>query len=435
MLASHVVVGGGARRLAALSLISLIAVVGCSGQAVTAPPKNENPVNNDDKNDDQDGDGDGDGDSPNDPPAGPGGTVTGPVGLVAIDVQRVFFDTATRRNPSADVPGRMAKVDKLFRLAGTKNVPIVVTFEDSKTGDHALPPSLATALPTNALQLIKTTFGAMGQPQFKSTLAASPAKRFVVIGAETDVCVMQTMLGMRRAGHYVVAVTDALITEEVNNGPALRRMKQAGIVQMGMADAEALIENQGASPAPSTTTPPVIIRPLEVGIVLNDVAGLTATDGSSAAKLARMRELLIISEWFKLPLLAANPEAALQAMPANLKTLITRPIVALANKPASVTQLVIAGGKAGLTDAVNAFKAEGKDVFLISDTLVGSTGADLEPLYANGAIPSTYKTLWYELTISVNDAEWPNQQWVTDGNAGFFNRTKAPEQLPPITTP
>jgi hypothetical protein len=253
-----------------------------------------------------------------------------------------------------------------------------------------------------------------------------------VIGAETDVCVMQTMLGMRRAGHYVVAVTDALITEDVNNGPALRRMTQAGIVQMGMADAEALIENQGtASPAPSTTTPPVIIRPLEVGIVLNDVAGLSGTDAASAAKLARMRELLLISEWFKLPLLAANPEAATQAMPANLKTLITRPIVALANKPASVTQLVVAGGKAGLTEAVNGFKAEGKDVFLISDTLVGSTAADLEPMYVNGAIPTTYKTLYYELTVSVNDAEWPNQQWVTDGNT-FFNRTKAPEELPPI---
>jgi len=366
------------------------------------------------------------------PPAGAG---SGPVALVAIDTQRVFFERATTRNPAADVPGRVTKTERLFKLAGQKNIPIFVTFEDSKTGSHALPPVLAAALPTTATQIIKTTFGAMGQPQFKSALAASTAKRFVVIGAETDVCVLQTMLGMRRAGHHVIALTDALVTEDVNHGPALRRMKQAGIVQMGMPDAEALLETQGASPTPESTTTPPIVRPLEVGLVLHDVAGLSATDGSSAAKLARMRELLLISEWFKMPVLAANPDAALQALPASLRSLLTRPIVSLANKPASVTQLAIAGGKTGLNEAVATFRSEGKDVFLISDALVGVTGADLEPLYANNAaIPSTYKTLYYELTVSVDDREWPSRDWVTAGDT-YFDRTKAPEELPPITTP
>jgi hypothetical protein len=34
----------------------------------------------------------------------------------------------------------------------------------------------------------------------------------------------------------------------------------------------------------------------------------------------------------------------------------------------------------------------------------------------------------------VSDAQWPSQQWVTDGNE-YFDLTMAPEQLPPLTVP
>ena len=53
-------------------------------------------------------------------------------------------------------------------------------------------------------------------------------------------------------------------------------------------------------------------------------------------------------------------------------------------------------------------------------------------LYRGGAVPATYKTLYYELIQSVDKGQWPSQQWVTDGNR-FFDLTKAPEELPPLT--
>jgi hypothetical protein len=48
-----------------------------------------------------------------------------------------------------------------------------------------------------------------------------------------------------------------------------------------------------------------------------------------------------------------------------------------------------------------------------------------------GAVPTTYKTLYYEMIQSVNDAQWPSPQWVTDSNP-YYDLTQQPEQLPPL---
>jgi hypothetical protein len=356
----------------------------------------------------------------------------GPLAVVAIDLQQVFFTTASSRNPTSGIAQRMARSAHVFEVAGSHQIPVFMTFEETKTGDHALPPSLTATLPAQSLQLIKTTFAATSQPQFLPAIKASGAKRLVVVGAETDVCILQTVLGLRRAGYEVIAATDALFTEEINIPPAVRRLRQAGVVELGMQDVETLLTTGGSSPAPPATSGlPVIIRPLETGILLHDLQGLNAADANSSQKMVRLRELLLVSEWFRLPVFAADPAAALAALPANLRSVLTRPILALASRPSTVTQLAVAGGHAGIGTAVAALAGK-VDVFLVEDTLLGGGAADLEPLYVNGAVPTTYKTLYYELTQSVSDAQWPSQQWVTDG-AKYFDLTMAPESLPPLT--
>lgn len=355
----------------------------------------------------------------------------GPLGVVAIDLQQVFFDTAGKRNPKTDVSARMARSAHLFELAGSRHVPLFVTFEARKTGDHALPPSLTTALPAQALELVKTTFAATGQPQLLPAIETSGARRLLVLGAETDVCIMQTMLGLRRAGYEVIAVVDALLTEEVNTAPAFRRMRQAGIVELGFQEAEDLLTTGGSSPAPSTSALPVIVRPLETGLLLHDLADLGDADTNASAKTVRLRELLLLSEWFRLPVFAADPAASLAALPADLRGVLTRPILALSSRPSTVTQLAVAGGHRGIAEAV--LDLVGKvDVFVVEDALLGGGATDLEPLYVAGAVPTTYKALYYELIQSVDDAGWPSQQWVRDGSR-FFDMTIAPEELPPLT--
>jgi nicotinamidase-related amidase len=412
--------------LAALLAIA-IGAPGCSAPDVAAQRRAGAGATAPDGNDDADPGTEGDATNPK--PGEPRGG-DGPLGVVVIDVQTVFFDTATARNPK-NTAGRMANTAKVFQLAATKQLPVFITYEDSKTGDHALPSSLAAAVPANAQHLIKTTFAATGQPQFMPAIMASGARRLVVVGAETDVCVMQSILGLRRAGYEVIAVVEGLFTEEINTAPAFRRMRQAGVVQITMQEAEALLTSGGRSPTPPAVGPPVIVRPLETGILLHDVQGLSAPDTNAGAKTVRLRELLLISEWFRMPLFAADPAATTAALPADLRALITRPIAPLSQRPSQVKQLAIAGGRTAIA-AVAAGLAGKVDVFLVEDALVGA--GDLEPLYVNGAVPTTYKTLYYEMIQSVSEAQWPSQQWVTDG-ARYYDLTKAPEELPPLKVP
>jgi len=98
-----------------------------------------------------------------------------------------------------------------------------------------------------------------------------------------------------------------------------------------------------------------------------------------------------------------------------------------------VKQVAIAGGRSHLQQMVDELRSQG-DVFLVEDTLFGGGSAELEPLYAGGAIPTTYKSMYYELTVSVDDREWPSQQWVEDGET-YYDLTKAPEDLPHLTVP
>jgi nicotinamidase-related amidase len=412
-------------RFAPLAALVALAVA-CSSPAPAGPAASKSGHKTPDGTDAED-----------DPAAAPTETgaprEAGPLGVVAIDMQQVFFTTAGARNPKADVNARMAKSAQLFELAAAHHVPVFMTFEASKTGDHALPAMLTKALPAQSLQLIKTTFAATGQPQFLPAIKASGARRLLVVGAETDVCIMQTVLGLRRAGFEVITVVDALFTEEVNTAPASRRMRQAGVVELGIEDAEALLASGGSSPAPPTSTPPVIVRPLETGILLHDLEGLGASDASASAKMVRLRELLLVSEWFRLPVFAADPVSALAALPANLRSILTRPIAALSSRPAQITQLAVTGGHQGIGQAVAGLGGK-VDVFLVEDALLGGSVADLEPLYVAGAVPTTYKTLYYELIQSVDDAGWPSQQWVKDG-AKYFDLTMAPESLPPIAVP
>jgi nicotinamidase-related amidase len=408
----------------ALAALLLIAV-GCSAPTVASSNKaSGTPAANGDAEEDPAADGDPDPSTPHD---------GGPVAVVAMDLQKTFFDTAGARNPKSDVAARMARSAHVFELAGKNHVPTFLTYEETKSGDHALPPSLVAALPSQTLELIKTTFAATSQPQFLPAIKASGARRLLVIGAETDVCVMQTVLGLRRAGYEVLALSDTLVTEEVNTAPAARRMRQAGVVEIGIEQAEALLTTGGASPAPPASTTPVIVRPLETGFLLHGLEGLNASDKNASAKNVRLRELLLVSEWFRIPLLATDPAAALAALPADLRSVITRPIVALSSRPSNVTQLAIAGSHTGLAAAVSGLAGK-VDVFLVEDTLLGGSGTDLEPLYVSGAVPITYKTLYYELIQSVNEKQWPSPQWVTDG-AKYYDLTKAPEELPPLSVP
>ncbi|NUO49114.1 MAG: isochorismatase family protein [Polyangiaceae bacterium] len=361
------------------------------------------------------------------------GSVTeGKLGVVVIDVQETFVDGAS--NP--DMPSIIDRTGALFTLAAEHEVPFFVTFEASQSGDHALHAPLVPLLPSQASDFIKTTFAATGLSSFANAVEAAALTHVVVVGAETDVCVMQTVLGLRAMGLTVLLEQDAVFSEETNTSPALRRMAQAGVLLVDQADVSGYVADQTHLPV-GNDAPVRIALPLQTGVVLTNLtsAGIAASgDAFKTQKLARLRELLLVSEWFELPVYVEDVAAGL---PAELEEYFwgqLRPIDQIASDIA-VTQLVFAGTDGGIATSVAAWD-DGRDVFVMEDALLAQgSSADqaalLAPLFEQGAVPTTYKSFWYDMTKSVDTAEWPSQAWVQKLDE-YYPITQAPEDLPPI---
>lgn len=366
--------------------------------------------------------------------ARPGGDLSSAaakLGGVVIDAQETFIRSAANK----DINQIVDNIRALLVLAGTHQLPLLITYESSmnEATGHAMPAALRAARPARAQELVKTTFAATGLPAFAAAVKQAALSHVVVAGAETDVCVLQTVLGLRAMGLTVILQRDAVLTSEPNTFPALRRMEQAGVVMATAAEVRAYIEQTGPLPPAATSGPITIIKPTSISILLDeltDAAVAASQDPYKAAKLARLRELLLISEWFDIPLFGT-----VTTVPTELAGLITKqiqPAAGLAQSPA--LQLVLAGSDASLSSLIASHGA-GRDVFLLDDGLLASgapsgQAAALEQLYQAGAVPLTYKSLYYGMTRSVDLGEWP-RAWV-ERDPIYYPKTKAPESLPPI---
>lgn len=354
------------------------------------------------------------------------------MGIVVIDVQETFVDGAS----SPDMGGILDRTKSAFQLAEAHDVPFFLTFEGSQQGDHALYAPLAPVVPSHAKDFVKTTFAATGLPSFAEAVSQSGLTHLVVLGAETDVCVLQTVLGLRAMGFTVLLQQDAVFTSETNTSPALRRMQQAGVLLVD----EAAVAHHVATPSglPKGGDEEVrVVRPLHMGVVLHgftDAALSGAADPMSTQKRARLRELLLVSEWFDLPVYVEDVGAGLPAAfePYFLGQL--RPIGQLA-QDSSVEQLVVAGTDGGLAAALAGALAT-RELFVMEDALIaqGTSAAQkamLQPFFDAGLVPTTYKSFYYDMTKSVDLDEWPSQAWVQRFDE-YYAITEAPEDLPPI---
>jgi hypothetical protein len=242
----------------------------------------------------------------------------------------------------------------------------------------------------------------------------------VVLGAETDVCVLQTVLGLRALGFTVLLQSDAVFTEETNTPPAFRRMQQAGAVLVDLAAVNAFAADPSTLPA-AVDVAVAITRPLELGVVLNaftDAALAANDDPLTTQKSARLRELLLVSEWFSLPVYA---DAPLPSQYAQYYQGTLRPLAQI-DTDANVEQLVFAGTDGGLATAL-AVHASSHEIFLMEDALLGQTITD------TAIVPTTYKAFYYDMTKSVDLGQWPSQEWVQKFDE-YYWITQAPEDLP-----
>ncbi len=148
------------------------------------------------------------------------------IGVLLIDVQPFFLEgwMAGAFEPF------MARVEHLLGLATAYRLPTIATFEQPVEKKGWLPDRLEPWFPPNALKLTKQTFDCTGDPEFREAITSLGVTQFAVAGGETDVCVLQSVLGVLGMGYEVFLLEDALFSEEPNSSPALRRMELAGAI-------------------------------------------------------------------------------------------------------------------------------------------------------------------------------------------------------------
>lgn len=144
---------------------------------------------------------------------------------ILVDVQE-FFLAALPREERARVERATAGFTALLHHL---RVPVLATIERpiDKKGGLA---ECARAAAPSAKVLEKDFFDLTKERPIQEFLAGLGKKQLIVGGCETDVCVLQSCLGLLALGYEVFIVEDLLFSSSAEVGAAKERMKAAGAV-------------------------------------------------------------------------------------------------------------------------------------------------------------------------------------------------------------
>ncbi|MEN8114600.1 MAG: isochorismatase family protein, partial [Actinomycetota bacterium] len=149
------------------------------------------------------------------------------LGILLIDVQPFFVDYAFADRPR-ELEALVVRLEHLLMFSDWMELPFVATFEKPVEENGELPDDLEAVFPAHGERYVKNYFGLAWEPEIRAAVERSNVSQWVVSGAETDVCVMQSTLGLLEAGYEVFVLEDCLFTTEMDPSPALRRMYDAG---------------------------------------------------------------------------------------------------------------------------------------------------------------------------------------------------------------
>ena len=148
--------------------------------------------------------------------------------LIVIDVQTLFVDKVAESKQKPLVN----KICWLMALADWCDVPLVVTAEEHDV--MPLHPEVEKMISAETPIHNKLTFGLADQANIMAAVEQTRRKTAILIGLETDVCVMHSALGLQARGYRVVIVTDAVGSPGPGHAMGLQRMAQADITLVNM---------------------------------------------------------------------------------------------------------------------------------------------------------------------------------------------------------
>jgi nicotinamidase-related amidase len=145
--------------------------------------------------------------------------------LLVVDVQDNFI---CKLEPTS----RRALLERVCWLVGVArwlDIPILVTVEDLEAVGGPSP-QVSEVLPPGTPVLNKMVFGLADQPDILAHVAQTGRRTAVLVGLETDVCIMQSALSLLAHGFFPVVVSDASGSPGDAHAAGLARLRDAGVL-------------------------------------------------------------------------------------------------------------------------------------------------------------------------------------------------------------
>lgn len=144
--------------------------------------------------------------------------------LIVIDVQDPFLNKLGK-----PIANRIVEyITWLVKVADWLKIPVVVTAEEiAKCGITTAP--IRKTLSADVIDQDKVIFGLTAQEEIFQSVVVTKRKTAVLVGLETDVCVLHSAMGLASRGFNVVVVADATASPGIGYEIGIGRMREAGI--------------------------------------------------------------------------------------------------------------------------------------------------------------------------------------------------------------
>ena len=142
--------------------------------------------------------------------------------VLVVDVQESHYPHCVRTEET------LATMVRVVRAAAVMDVPVVLTEHYPKAFGPTVP-ALAEAL-AGAEPMAKISFSCLGDPAIRARVEQLGARRLVLVGAETHICICQTALTGLELGLDVAVVADAVTGRKaLDHEVGLARMRAHGV--------------------------------------------------------------------------------------------------------------------------------------------------------------------------------------------------------------
>ena len=143
---------------------------------------------------------------------------------VIIDVQEFFLSQVESRLQSV----LKNDIKNFARLLDYFRVPILVTLERPVEHKGSLPAEIRKHLSRSSRTFEKDFFDLTKEKQIREFVGRSKKRQIIAVGCETDVCVLQSCLGLLDLGYETYLVEDLLFSSSSNVEASIARMQAEG---------------------------------------------------------------------------------------------------------------------------------------------------------------------------------------------------------------